>query len=264
MSDDAHPGAVLYDRRDHIATVTLNRPRALNAINEDVRVGLLGAMTQAEQDDEVAAVILRGAGDRAFCVGADIKEFASPDSLAATRHQKQDQAWIEAIAACRKPTIAAIHGYCLGGGLEIALACDIRIAARDAKFGLPETGLGIIPGAGGTQRLPRVVGLGRALAIILTGEHFPAPDALAMGLIASAVEPHELSQASRDWAAKFTGRSPVALAYAKEAARRGLEMPLADGLRLEADLSTLLQGSADRLESAAAFRRRHQAEGERN
>jgi enoyl-CoA hydratase len=256
MSDANGAAAVRYEVADGVATVTLNRPSALNAINSGIRAQLPEAILQAERDDGVRAIVLRGAGERAFCAGADITEFAPPDSLVESRAGKQHPMWVDVVAGVGKPTIAAIHGYCLGGGLELALACDVRIAADDAVFGLPEVTLGIIPGAGGTQRLPRVVGIAHALRIVLSGERFPAPQALGIGLVSAVVATTELASASREWAQRFTRGAPRAVAYAKEAILRGAEMALPDGLALEADLSTLLQSTGDRMEGATAFRER--------
>ncbi len=237
-----------------MAFLTLNRPSALNAANAQMRAELMELVAQAERDSEVRVIVLRGAGERAFCAGADIHEFEAVDSPVVTRAAKHAPKWIDAIAAAKKPTMASIHGYCLGGGLEMALACDLRIASDDAVFALPETRLGIIPGAGGTQRLARVVGMGNALRLILTGDRIDATTALQMGLVSAVVAPADRDGLVRQWAERCAEGAPLALAYAKEAVRRGLEMPLADGLRLEADLATLLFSTKDRSEGAAAFR----------
>jgi len=201
-------------------------------------------------------LVIRGAGEKAFCAGADIKEFAPPSSLVDTREERTDPKWTDGIASCRKPTVAAIHGYCLGGGLEIALACDIRIATDDAVFGLPEVRRAIVPGAGGTQRLPRVVGLGRALHMILTGEPIDAAEALRIGLVSDVVPTGTLDGAVEHLAAAFRGAGPRAVAYAKEAVMRGFDLPLSEGLRVEGELSTLLTTTKDRAEGAAAFKER--------
>ena len=161
-------------RSDGVAVITLNRPRVVNAINSSVREQLPLAVAAAERDSNVRVIMVRGAGQKGFCGGADITEFEAPPSALAARTAKQAITWIDVLAQARKPTIAAIHGYCLGGGLEIALACDIRIAMADATFGMPEVGLAIIPGAGGTRHPPRAVGLSNALRLILTGERIDA------------------------------------------------------------------------------------------
>jgi enoyl-CoA hydratase/carnithine racemase len=241
-----------------VATITLNRPRAANAINAQMREQLPKAVSRAERDNDVRVILIRGAGKKGFSAGADITEFQPPVSGLAARAIKQSSTWLDALAEACKPTVAAIHGYCLGGGLEIALACDIRIAADSAVFGLPEASLAIIPGAGGTQRLPRVVGLSNALRLTLTGERIEAAAALRVGLVSEVVPADELSLRTAELAARIARYAPQAVAYAKEAIRSGSELPLADGLRLERDLSAVLMGTADRLEAAAAFRERRE------
>jgi enoyl-CoA hydratase/carnithine racemase len=247
---------VRFDREGVVGVVTLNRPESMNAINLEMRQVLADTIEGAEADGEVRAIVIRGAGDRAFCAGADVKEFKAAASLNAEREGRQPPRWNDLIAASRKPTIAAIQGVCLGGGLEMALACDLRIASREAIFGLPEVRLALIPGAGGTQRLPRVVGLGHAMRLILTGDRIDADEALRIGLVSEVVPWEELGQRGVQLAQRIVEGGPIAIAYAKEAVRRGIEMPISDGLRLEADLATLLTNTADRLEGAAAFRER--------
>lgn len=245
---------VRLERRGQVGVVTLNRPAALNAINLRMRVVLPQTVTAAVDDPEIRVIVLRGAGGRAFCAGADVTEFQAATSLNEARRNREPPQWNDVIAGSRKPTIAAIEGFCLGGGLETALACDLRIAADDAVFGLPEVRLGIIAGAGGTQRLPRVVGLGNALRLILTGDRIGADEALRIGLISQIVPKAELEAAALSLAERMCENGPLAMEYAKESARRGLDMSLADGLRLEADLANLLTNTKDRLEGAAAFK----------
>jgi enoyl-CoA hydratase/carnithine racemase len=247
---------VLVERHDASAVLTLNRPRAMNAISLEMRRVLADAVRALDDDDTVRAIVIRGAGERAFSAGADIKEFQAADSLHAARRLREPPGWNDLIAGCRKPTIAAVQGVCLGGGLEIALACDIRIASPEAVFGLPEVRLAIIPGAGGTQRLPRVVGLGHALRMILTGDQIDADEAWRIGLISEIVSREELIEHALALAGRISTAGPLAIGSAKEAVRRGTEMPIADGLRLEADLATMLTNTDDRLEGAAAFRER--------
>jgi enoyl-CoA hydratase/carnithine racemase len=247
---------VSYESADGIAAITLSRPAVINAINAEMRRELPAAVLRAEHDSSVRVILLRGAGDKGFCGGADIKEFDAPRSHLSARAEKQAATWIDTLAGARKPTIAAIHGYCLGGGLEIALACDIRIAAADAKFALPEVGLAIIPGAGGTQRLPRVVGLGNALWLILTAQRIDAADALRIGLISEVTTTDGLGSRAGELAGLLAASAPQAVAYAKEAIRRGSELALPDGLRLERDLSAVLMSTQDRQEAAEAFRQR--------
>jgi enoyl-CoA hydratase len=247
---------VRFDLDGMVGVVTLNRPESMNAINLEMRRVLANTIKAAESDDAVRAIVIRGAGDRAFCAGADIKEFRAADSLNAAREAREPPGWNDLIAACRKPTIAAIQGVCLGGGLEMALACDLRIASQEAIFGLPEVRLGIIPGAGGTQRLPRVVGMGHAMRLILTGDRIDADEAWRIGLVSELVRREDLIRRGVELAQRTAEGGPLAIAYAKEAVRRGIDMAIADGLRLEADLATLLTNTADRLEGAAAFRER--------
>lgn len=243
-----------YDCADGVGTITLNRPDVVNAINQHIRDQLPAAVAAANADPAVRVMVIRGAGPRGFCAGADITEFTPPDSALEARAIKQAATWLDALAGTPKPTIAAIHGYCLGGGLEIALACDIRIAADDAAFGLPEVTLAIIPGAGGTQRLPRVIGVSAALRLILTGQRIGAAEALRLGLVSEVVAAAQLNEAAGQLASRVAGLAPQAVAFAKEAVRSGSALPLADGLRLERDLAAVLMTTTDRAEAAAAFR----------
>lgn len=256
MSESQDNSTIEYVVVDCVAHITLNRPEVLNAINREMRHDLTAAIDRAAADPDVRVVVVRGSGERAFSVGADIKEFDAPPSLAAERDERAAPKWTDRLAECPKPTIAAIHGFCLGGGLEIALACDIRIASADATLGLPEVRLGIIPGAGGTQRLPRTVGLSHALRLILSGERIDANRALRIGLVSDVVESVELDAEVVRITDELKRGAPRALAYAKQAIRRGTQMPIAEGLLLEADLSSLLLDTHDRLEGAAAFKER--------
>jgi enoyl-CoA hydratase/carnithine racemase len=246
--------AVMLETQESVAWITVNRPEALNAINDDVRRLLPEAIRAAEADASVGVIVVQGAGPRAFCVGADIKEFAAVPAPAVYRQSRAYDHWIRAFDEAKKPIIASVHGHCLGGGLEIALACDLRIAARNARFGFPETGHGIIPGAGGSQRIARVLGMGLALDLILTGEHIDADHALRIGLVSRITEPDTLTEQTRALAAKIAAKPPMATMFAKEAVRRGRELELFAGLRLEADLQTHLLNTEDRLEAANAFR----------
>jgi enoyl-CoA hydratase/carnithine racemase len=251
------PATVRYEvLEDRIAAITLDRPDVMNAISQQMRRELSAAVQAADAADDVRAILLRGAGDRAFCAGADVREFVPPLSLVDARRDREGPIWNDLISGARKPTVAVVHGYCLGGGLEIALACDVRVAADDAIFGLPEVQLGIIPGAGGTQRLPRLVGLGQALRLILTGQRIDAAEALRIGLVTDVVPRAELGDRGLTCARQLSGGAPRAIEYAKQAIRHGSELSLADGLRLEADLATLLMSTDDRVEGAAAFRER--------
>jgi enoyl-CoA hydratase/carnithine racemase len=243
-----------FEVRDQIAWITLNRPAAMNAINDVIRAAIPEAIARAEADDNVRVMVFSGAGERAFCAGADVTGFTAVESLVQQRQNKAHGHWILAFDRARKPMIAAIHGYCLGGGLEIALACDIRMAAEGSKLGLPEVSRGTLPGAGGTQRLARMVGLGRALDIALSAEHVSAEEALRMGLISRLVPGTELMSAAEALARRIASHAPLSVILTKEAVRGSLETDLPTGLRIEADLSTLIASTEDRVEAGKAFR----------
>lgn len=245
---------VLLEVSDGVAWVTLNRPNAMNALSMEVREALPKALRAAEADPAARVIVLRGAGERAFCAGADIKEFVEVASPVEYRQARVPESWISGFDAAKKPVIASIHGFCLGGGVEIAVACDLRVCSEDAVFALPETGLGVITGVGGSQRLPRLVGMGMALDMILTGERIPAARAREIGLVTRVVPRAELAAATAELAKRLAARPPTAMAFAKEAIRAALDMPLRDGMRLEVDLLTLLLNTEDRLEAARAFR----------
>ncbi len=245
--------AIRYEAGDGIATITLTRPDVHNAMNELMRRELTGCFSALVTDDDVRVVVVTGAGERAFSAGADIREFVEPQVPTRFRETRRRVDFRQVMDRCPQPIIAAIRGYAFGGGLELALACDIRIAADDARLGLTEIDLAIIPGGGGTQRLPRLVGRGKALEMILTGARIDAQEALRIGLVERVVPAAEITSAARELARTLAAKAPVALRYAKEAVVKGLALPLADGLRLENDLSTLLRTTEDRLEGAKAF-----------
>ncbi len=245
--------AIFLEQQDGVATVTLNRPDVLNAQNNAMRLELVDAFSRLRVDGGVRVIVVTGAGGRAFSAGADIREFLEPPVPTRFREERKRLDCRGEMDRCLQPIIAAIRGYALGGGLELALACDIRIAAEDAQLGLTEINLGIIPGGGGTQRLPRLVGRGKALEMILTGARVPAAEALRLGLVERVVPVAELMPASQALARSIAEKAPVALRYAKEAVVSGLGLPLGDGLRLENDLSTLLRTTEDRVEGARAF-----------
>lgn len=244
---------VLFDTADGVATITLNRPDVHNAMNEAMRRELTALFTELATDDAVRVVVVTGAGERAFSAGADIREFVAPQPPTRFREQRRRVDFRAAMDRCPQPLIAAIRGYAFGGGLELALACDIRIASDDARLGLTEIDLAIIPGGGGTQRLPRLVGRGKALEMILTGARLGAAEALGVGLIERVVPAVEVLAQAQALARILADKAPVALRYAKEAVVKGLELPLAEGLRLENDLATLLRTTEDRVEGARAF-----------
>ena len=245
--------AIRYETADGVAIVTLNRPDVHNAMNESMRRELTRCFQGLAIDDEVRVIVVTGVGERAFSAGADIREFVEPAPPTRFREQRKRVDFRQAMDQCWQPIIAAIRGYAFGGGLELALACDIRLASDDAQLGLTEVNLAIIPGGGGTQRLPRVVGRGKALEMILTAARIPAAEALRIGLVERVVPADRLQAEARDLARTLADKAPVALRYAKEAVVKGLELPLSDGLRLEADLSALLRTTDDRFEGARAF-----------
>ncbi len=244
---------ILYEAADGIVTITLNRPEVHNAMNERMRQELTRCFGDLATSDEARVVVVTGAGERAFSAGADIREFVEPQVPVRFRESRKRVDFRQAMDRCPQPIIGAIRGYALGGGLELALACDIRIAGEDAQLGLTEVNLAIIPGGGGTQRLPRLVGRGRALEMILTGARIDAREAWRIGLVERVVPAADVLAAARELARTLAEKAPVALRYAKEAVVKGLELPLADGLRLENDLATLLRTTEDRVEGAKAF-----------
>jgi enoyl-CoA hydratase len=244
---------VLYQVEDHVATVTLNRPDVHNAQNDTLRRELHQIFTALTIDDDVKVIVVTGAGDRAFSAGADIREFVEPASPVQLRERRKRIEYRAMMDRCSQPIIAAINGFALGGGLELALACDIRIAAENATLGLTEINLAIIPGGGGTQRLPRLIGRGKALEMILTGARIPAAEALRLGIVERVVPAGDALKAATELARTIAEKAPIALRYAKEAVVKGLGMSLEDGLRLEGDLSTLLRTTEDRVEGAKAF-----------
>ncbi len=258
MADAAIDQTVQIERVNRVGWIVLNRPGQINAINPALRSEVTQALALLDADPDIGAIVIRGAGERGFCAGADIKSQSDAASLPKLRAE-MTPSWIEALDRVRKPVIAAIHGYCLGGGLEIALACDMRVASPNAVFGLPETGLGLIPGGGGTQRLPRIVGLGRALDLLLTGDRIDAAEAFRIGLVSRlSASDESLLDEIQALAERIASKPPAASAYAKEAARDGLELDLRAGLKLEKDLFVLLMSTDDRREAAAAFKEKRQ------
>jgi len=242
-----------FEARDRIALITVNRPEKLNALN-DATIGELGeAIEEARSRDDVAGIILTGAGTKAFVAGADIAELAEQGPVDGRERSLRGQRVFTRFETSPKPTIAAINGYALGGGCELALACHIRVASEGAKLGLPETNLGIGPGYGGTQRLPRLVGKGRALQLILTGEMIDAGEAYRIGLVNKVVPSGELLSAAEALMRQILAKGPIAVALCIEAVNRGLEGTLDDGLAIEANHFGLLASTADMREGMRAF-----------
>jgi enoyl-CoA hydratase len=248
MSGDA----VKVEREGELAFVEVNRPEKRNALNAAVRRELTAALHALGADDGVRVVILTGAGDTAFVAGADVAEFAGRSALEQRAAMEASRLFDE-VAAFPLPTIAMINGYALGGGCELALACDIRVAARSARLGQPEIRLALLPGGGGTQRLPRLVGAGRAMRLVLTGETVDAVEAERIGLVDLLVDDAELRGRTTELARSIAVHSPVALRLAKQAVRASFEAPLSAGLAYERELFVTAFGSADGREGVAAF-----------
>jgi len=253
---------IIYEKKEQVVWLTLNRPRVGNTINLALANEIVDACCTINQDDEVRVVIVTGAGE-VFCSGFDLAELRS---VSADNLKQMNSASLssKAVAGLNCPVIAAINGDTLGAGLELALSCDIRICSENARFGLPETSYGIIPGGGGTQRLPRIVGKGKAAEMVITAELIDAAEAYRVGLVAKVVPKQGLTEEAGEIARKLISRAPIAVRYAKEAVNKGLDMTLAQGLRLEADLSFLLQTTKDRAEGIKAFleKRKAQFKGE--
>jgi len=240
------------DDKNGIAILTINRPEKLNALNHKVHVEGVNALDELRKDNSVRVVIITGAGDKAFIAGADITEFAGRTAIE-QRNLFQERTLFNSIDTFPKPIIAMINGYCLGGGCEIALACDIRLASERAKLGQPEINLGIIPGGGGTQRLTRLVGEGKAMELILTGEMIDAQTALSIGLV-NHVYPHDqLREKTLELARKIAEKSPIALQLAKEAVKFASRSNLDEGLRREIDLFSICFSTEDKEEGVTAF-----------
>lgn len=243
---------LLFEQREGIGKIQFNRPEALNAMNRDVLEDLEKVLILCETDDAIRVLVLTG-NEKAFVAGADIKYMAKGDIKFACGLTDLTERVQERLADMPKPTIASIAGYALGGGCELALCCDFRIAADNAVLGLPEITLGIIPGGGGTQRLPRLIGLAGALELILTGETIKSDRALEMGLVNRVVPLERLGEETRALAEKLMKRPSMALRAAKTAIRKGLNVSLKDGLQMEKDLFCMLFGTEDQKEGTAAF-----------
>jgi enoyl-CoA hydratase len=243
---------VLFEQVDRVAILTINRPDKMNALSEEVRSQMLGHLERIETDATVGVVVLTGAGEKAFIAGADIGEFAGRSPF--------DQRWamrspriFDVMASYPKPVIAMINGYCLGGGCELAMSCDLRVASSKASFGQPEINLGLIPGGGGTQRMPRLVGAGQAMRLILSGDRIAADEAKQIGLVDLVFPPEELRAKTLELAARIASKSPLTLKVAKEAIRASERLAVEEGLLYERDLFCLCFSSKDKEEGVAAF-----------
>lgn len=255
MSDDV----VLLERHDRVAILTINRPDKLNALSQAVRDRMLEHLAALESDDSVGVVVITGAGDKSFVAGADISEFAgrSPfDQREAMRFPRV----FDVMASYPKPVIAMINGFCLGGGCEMSMSCDIRVASEKARFGQPEIKLGLIPGGGGTQRMPRLIGLGQAMRLILTGDMIGAEEAARIGLV-DLVFPHdELRSKTLELATKIASFSPLSVRMAKETMRMSERTSIEEGIVYERDVFSMLFSTEDMKEGVAAFLEKRPAE----
>jgi enoyl-CoA hydratase len=245
---------VILSRKEHIATVTLNRPEADNAINQQLARELAEVCLEINQDNSIYAVIVTGAGNKAFCCGSESeKSIRASKTKKVAKNLGTPYIAATAIASLDRPVIAAVNGDALGQGLELALACDIRLASDKARFGLPQVSLGLMPMDGGTQHLPRIVGRGKALELIFTGATITAREALEIGLVSRVVAQKNLASEAEALAQNMASKAPIALKFIKEAVNKGLDLTLDQGLRLEADLYFLLHTTADRTEGIRAF-----------
>ena len=243
---------VKYEKKNNIAFVTISRPDALNALNQNVLKDIKSIFEDMKNDDDVKAVILTGEG-RAFVAGADIAQMKEQSTLEGRDFIVFGQSVMNMIENFEKPVIAAVNGFALGGGCELCMSCDIRVASTKAKFGQPEVGLGIIPGFGGTQRLPRLVGKGMAKYLIYTGDVIDSAEALRIGLVDKVVEPEKLIEECEIIANKITSKAPIAVEMAKLSINNGLEMDLSLGIKYEAELFATCFGTEDKNEGMSAF-----------
>ena len=251
---------VLYEKRGALAYVTVNRPKVLNALNGATWQDLRTAFEDAQNDAAVRGVILTGAGDKAFIAGADIGDLAQASAIDAERSSRLGQGVLDLIEKLGKPVIAAINGFALGGGCETALACTIRIAVERAKFGQPEVKLGLLPGGGGTQRLPRLVGKGRALQLILSGGMIGAEEAYRIGLVNEVVPASDLIPRAEAILKEIVSNAPLAVRYALDAVNKGMETSHTEGLALEASYFGLCAGTEDKKEGTSAFLQKRPAQ----
>jgi len=253
------PETILIEREGRTAILTINRPDKLNALNEQVRTEVLEALDTLAADDGVGVVVITGAGEKAFIAGADIGEFEGRQPFD-QRHAMRTPRIFDAMASFPKPVIAMINGFCLGGGCELAMSCDLRIASDKARFGQPEIKLGLIPGGGGTQRLPRLVGLGHALRLILSGDMIGAAEAKEIGLVEMVFAAEELRTKTLELAERIAAMSPLTLKVAKEAVRMSQRLPIEEGILYERDLFCLCFSTEDKAEGVQAFLEKRPAE----
>ena len=244
---------LMYEKKENIGLLTINRPEKMNAISQELTAELSLLLDEIENDDELRVIVITGAGDKAFVAGADINELVDRDARLGRRVSRERQEIFSRIENLHVPVIAAVNGYALGGGLELALACSIRICSEKAQFGAPEVKLGIIPGDGGTQRLPRLVGQGRAMEMIITGDFIDAQEAYRIGLVNKVFPPEKLKEEAMELAKKIASRPPLAVRYAKEAVNRSQEGDSVSGFALESYLHALSCTTEDKKEGVSAF-----------
>lgn len=244
---------LLVEKSEHYALVTINRPAKLNALNTETILELGQAMQALNDDETIRAIILTGAGEKAFIAGADISQITSLDSQSGKSFALRGQKVFHEIERMKKPVLAAINGFALGGGCELAMACHIRLASSKAKFGQPEIKLGIIPGYGGTQRFPRLIGLSNALQLLLTGDMINAENALRLGLVSEVVEPEQLMQRARSLASLIAAKAPLAVRYIMESVYRGMDTNLENALSIEAEYFGKACATEDMKEGTTAF-----------
>jgi enoyl-CoA hydratase len=244
---------LLYEKKDGIGTVTLNRPEALNALNSNVYKELYDVFEKIENDADVRVVVLTGSGEKAFAAGSDVAEMANMDPIAAQKFMATIRKASDRIYSLSKPTIAAVSGYALGGGCELAMCCDLRICSEKARFGQPEINLGLIPGASGTQRLPRLIGVAKAKEMIFLGDMIDAATALSLGLVNKMVPPEKLMEEAMIWAGKLATKSSPVLAMAKLAINTGIDTDINSGLNMEARCDALCFATEDQKEGMKAF-----------
>jgi len=244
---------LLYEKKDGIATITINRPKALNALNEETLPEFLSSLEDAEKDKKVRVIVITGAGEKAFCAGLDLKTVKDISVIKAVETSRLGQKLTLAIEELGKPVIAAINGYALGGGLELAMACDIRIASENARIGQTEVNVGLIPGWGGTQRLPRLVGKGIAKELVFTGKMIDAKTAERIGLINMVVPPEKLKSAVEELSKVIMSKPPIAIKLAKELINSSIETDQGTGLVHEAEAFGILASTEDYREGVSAF-----------
>ncbi len=250
---------LLQERDGRVAILTINRPDKLNALNQEVRDAMVAVLPQLAEDDSVGVVVITGAGEKSFVAGADIGEFEGRSPFD-QREAMASPRIFDVMSGFPKPVIAMINGFCLGGGCELAMSCDLRTAADSARFGQPEINLGLIPGGGGTQRMPRLVGTGQAMRLILSGDMIPAAEAKELGLVEQVFAADELREKTLELAQRIASKSPLTLRIAKEAVRAAERLSIEDGITYERDLFCLAFSTEDKAEGVAAFLAKRQAE----